>query len=157
MLLVRKGSVTNDSNNSESIEESELIYTPETIVYDDRGEVIGKIIVTEVETPKITPYFNLYYHSEPLKNKSYNIHYIGGALNLGFGITVSGGKIIDAYDPWHNGFFYALTPDDLKSNNYQASLAAKISILWEGFPVGTTSRLKAKISGGNLITTYEIP
>ena len=155
-LVSAQANVSNNLIENDVEEEFDLSYTPETLVYDD-GEVIGKIIVTEVDTPDIIPYGSIYHHSEPWKNKSYNIHYIGGNLNLGFGITISNGKIVNAYDAWHNGFFYAIESGDLTFNSSQATLPAKISLFWRGFPAGTSSRLKATISGKNLVTTYDIP
>ena len=125
----------------------------ESSIYDDNGEFLGKIVISE----EIGITSRGMIHSEAVKNKNYNVHFIGTTANVGFGITVKDKKITRAYDAWANGFGWSVSPGKLTYNSREAKLPGSFSIAWKGFPAGSTFRLRAVISGNNLQTHLDIP
>lgn len=125
----------------------------ESSIYDEDGSYLGKLVVEE--KPTIAPRGMI--HSETVKNKNYNVHFIGTTANVGFGITVKNKKITRAYDAWANGFGWSVSPGKLTYNSKEARLPGSFSIAFKGFPAGSTFRLRAVISGNQLQTYLDIP
>ncbi|MFG5501633.1 DUF5626 family protein [Enterococcus faecalis] len=144
-----ESSPLNQYNQSKS---KDLKYNPENPVYID-GNYVGKIVISEI--PKIETRSMI--HTETVQDKDYNVHFIGVTANVGFGITVSNSQITNAYDPWSNGIGWAITPGDLTFTATEARLPGSFSIAWEGFPAGSTFRLRAVINGNQLETHLDIP
>lgn len=147
-IVSASASQVNVNTNSE-----ESLQIGESSVYGENGEYLGKIVVTE----KLERIPRSLIYTEEAKNKNYNIHFIGGTANVGFGITVKDKKITKAYDPWANGFGWSVNPGKLTYNTKEARLPGSFSIAWQGFPAGSTFRLRAVISGSQLQTYLDIP
>lgn len=151
-IFLGKDFVAAEENVIEYHSEQVIDFSSEESVYV-AGEYVGKIVITE--QPTTTPRSLI--HSEAVQNKNYNVHFIGGTANVGFGITVNNKNITRAYDPWANGLGWSINPGRLTFNSKEAKLPGSFSVAWKGFPAGSIFRLRAVISGNQLQTHLDIP
>lgn len=126
----------------------------ESPVYSDDGVYLGKIVVEELPSPQSRALI----HSEAAKNKNYNVHFIFYCnANVGFGITVKNKNITRAYDAWSNGLIWDVSTQKLARTNKEAKLPGRASFGIKGWGINTSFRLRAVISGNNLLTYLDVP
>lgn len=147
--------------NASALEEQDIVTTTdleangtrsESPVIDENGEYLGKIVVEEEASPQARGLI----YNEAVKNKNYNVHFIGVTANVGFGITVKNKNITRAYDAWSNGLIWDVSTNKLTRTNKEAKLTGRASFGVKGYGFNSSFRLRAVISGNQLLTYLDV-
>ncbi|WP_348922755.1 DUF5626 family protein [Enterococcus rotai] len=153
LLFASTASAAEADQGISSVNIEENFQRSESPVYSDDGVYLGKIVVEELPSLQSRALI----HSEAAKNKNYNVHFIGVTANVGFGITVKNKNITRAYDAWSNGLIWDVSTKKLTRTNKEAKLPGRASFGIKGWGFNTSFRLRAVISGNNLLTYLDIP
>jgi len=154
-----KAESINEESAVTQINLDEGIKHSESEVLSESGEYMGKIVINEESSTDSDAGIqsrSLIYN-ETVKNKNYNVHFIGTTANVGFGITVKNKNITKAYDPWSNGLIWDVSIKKLTRTNKEAKLPGRATFGIKGISANTTFKLRAVISGNQLLTYLDIP